>query len=162
MRKEKINKRNQIDRVLAKIQEVRFCAHLRTVMAAPFFTFASSKIGLYMFLFFKEAFALGDCQALLEAALIQMSWMEYRSVIYTKNQCFPTLINIQFPIIFTISTFQLSSLSQVGQLCYDLPHCLTKCLNQSLSICLTKPLLFSCHLFLRCDVMIFYLVSFKT
>ena len=40
--------------------------------------------------------------------------------------------------------------------------CLTKCLNQSLSICLTKPLLFSCHLFLRCDVMIFYLVSFKT
>ena len=73
MRKEKINKRNQIDRVLAKIQEVRFCAHLRTVMAAPFLTFASSKIGLYMFLFFKEAFALGDCQALLEAALIQMS-----------------------------------------------------------------------------------------
>ena len=61
MRNEEINKKNQIDRVFAKIQEVRFCADLQTTMAAPFLTSGSSKIGAYMFLFFKEAFALGDC-----------------------------------------------------------------------------------------------------
>jgi len=42
-------------------------------MAAPFLTSASSEIGAFMFFSFKEAFALGDCQALLEAAFIQMS-----------------------------------------------------------------------------------------
>ena len=64
------------------------------------------------------------------------------------------LYNFKFPTIFSFTSWTA--------LLWAPSICLTKCLNQSLSICLTKPLLFSCHLFLRCDVMIFYLVSFKT
>ena len=80
-------------------------------MAAPFLTSASSEIGVYMFLFFKEAFALGDCQALLEAAFIQMSWMEYKRDLYKELEFsyinkFPIsyhLYNFNFPTIFSFT-----------------------------------------------------------
>ena len=94
MRNDRINKRNQIDREFwRKSRKWDFVHiwHLQTAMAAPFFTSASSKIGAHMFLFFKEAFALGDCQALLEAAFIQMSWMELKQFQISNNLLFHKL-----------------------------------------------------------------------
>ena len=85
-----------------------------------------------------------------------MNWIQecdlYKEPIFSYINKFPIfchLYNFNFPTVcsFTVWTPMIWASSLY----------LTKCLNQSVSICLTKPLLFYCHLFFQmwCDDILF-------